>query len=67
MVPPDSVITAQTRILADLDLDSLKMLELIDALKEKYGVDFLEVPHSLNSLRTVETLEAALKDARTLG
>jgi len=61
--PPGSVITPQTGILAELDLDSLKMLELVDALKVKYGVDFLEAPHSIYSLRTVETIAGALSVA----
>ena len=67
MVPPGSVITAQTRILTDLDLDSLKMIELIDLLNARYGVDFLEAPHSLSSLQSVETLEEALKAAARSG
>jgi acyl carrier protein len=49
-----------TRILAELDLDSLKMIELMDALKARYGVDFGAYPQSLDDLRTPETIAAAL-------
>jgi acyl carrier protein len=56
------VITPQTGILAELGLDSLKLIELVDALKQKHGVDFLEAPHSIYSLRTVESIAAALSE-----
>jgi acyl carrier protein len=59
-------ITAGTRILTDLDLDSLRMIELMDSLKAQYGVDFSAPPRSLSDLRTPETIaEAVLKSART--
>jgi acyl carrier protein len=64
LAPSGGAITPQTRILADLDLDSLKMLELIDALKERHGVDFLAEPDGLAALKTPETLAAALVAAK---
>jgi acyl carrier protein len=64
MAPVGSEITPKTRILGDLDMDSLKMLELIDVLKARHGVDFLQEPHSLASLETPETLVAALAAAK---
>jgi acyl carrier protein len=54
----------QTRILAELDLDSLKMIELMDVLKARYGVDFSAAPQSLDDLRSPETIAAALIRAR---
>jgi acyl carrier protein len=53
-----------TLILSELDLDSLKMIELMDALKAKYGVDFSAPPQSLGDLRSPETIAAALLRAR---
>lgn len=50
------IITAQTLILTELDLDSLKMLELIEILKERFGVDFLSAPRSIADLYTVEAI-----------
>jgi acyl carrier protein len=56
-------IAAGTRILTDLDLDSLKMIELMDSLKTNYGVDFAVPPQSLDDLRTPETIAAAIQRA----
>ncbi len=53
-----------TLILTELDLDSLKMIELMDALKAKYGVDFSAPPLALGDLRSPETIAAAIVRAR---
>jgi acyl carrier protein len=57
-------IAPDTLILSELDLDSLKMIELMDVLKAKYGVDFSVAPRTLDDLRSPETIAAALIHAR---
>jgi len=57
-------ITPHTLILTDLGVDSLKMIELMDTLAAKYGVDFAAAPQSLDDLRSPETIAAALVRAR---
>jgi acyl carrier protein len=53
-------VMPETRILVDLDFDSLQMLELIETIKARYGVDLFMPPHTLDALRTPMTLAAAL-------
>lgn len=49
-----------TRILSELDLDSLAMLEFVEALKAEFGVDFLAPPRSLAELSSPRTIADAL-------
>jgi len=60
MDPQKRAITPQTLIFSELDFDSLKMIDLIETLKKKYGVDFFAAPFSLLDLRTPTTLVAAI-------
>jgi acyl carrier protein len=39
------------------------MIELMDSLKARYGVDFAVPPQSLDDLRTPETIAAAIQRA----
>ncbi len=59
-----AVITPQTLILTELGVDSLKMIELIDVLKARYGVDFFAPPLTLDDLRSPETIAAAVIAAK---
>ena len=58
--PEAGAVTPRTLILTELGVDSLKMIELIDILKARYGVDFFAPPLSLDDLSSPETIAAAL-------
>jgi acyl carrier protein len=49
-----------TSIMTEVDLDSLAMLELIGALKAKFGTDFLDSKYSMEDLLSPATIVAAL-------
>ena len=57
-------ITPETRILVDLDLDSLQMLDLIESINAKYGVDLFMPPYTMDVLRTPATLAETLARAQ---
>jgi acyl carrier protein len=61
---PTPPIHPNTAILVDIDLDSLKMLELIELLKGRFGVDFLTSPRSIRDLSTPTSIFEALLEAR---
>lgn len=54
------IISPDVDIITQLDFDSLKMLDLVDALNRAYGINFLEDPYSINDLRSPETIAAAV-------
>ena len=60
-------ITAQTLIFTELDFDSLQMLELVETLRTRFGIDFLSDPYSLKDLRTPNSIVAGLLRASKLG
>lgn len=55
------LINPNTKLFTELDLDSLQMIELIDTLKLKFGVDFSSVAHTLSDIETPEAIVAALE------
>lgn len=57
-------VTETVNILTELDFDSLKMLELVEALQAAFGINFLQDPYSMNDLRTPETIAAAVLASR---
>ena len=60
MDPQQRVITPTTLILTDLDFDSLQMLDLLEIIKARYGVNLLLSEYSLDFLRTPEILAKTL-------
>jgi acyl carrier protein len=57
-------ICASCSILTDLDLDSLRMLELISHLKSSFDFDVTVPPNSLSDLKSPETIVAAILGGR---
>lgn len=58
-------VTPNVDIITQLDFDSLKMFDLVDALSEAFGVNFLQEPYSIHDLRSPETITAAILRAGT--
>jgi len=54
------MVTRRSSLLSDVDLDSLRMLELIEGIRQRFGLDLLSPPHSLADLQTPETLADAI-------
>ncbi len=50
----------KTKIMSELDYDSLVMLEFLSILKDKLGTDFLDPSHSIDELLSPETFVAAV-------
>lgn len=63
IAPATARIGSDTHLFTDLDLDSLRMLELADTLKTEFGVDLLMPPHSMAALTTPQTIAAAIEFA----
>jgi acyl carrier protein len=59
----DAVVMAQTRLLSDLDMDSLETLELADRLRQLTGIDLTGAGYSLSDFATPETIARALTRA----
>jgi acyl carrier protein len=53
-------IRPDTRLLTELDLDSLKMLQVLESLKDRFGIDFLMPPHSLGDLHSIASVADAI-------
>lgn len=55
LAPGDSEkeINADTNIMEDLDYDSLAMVELLNGIEEKFGVDFTELADFLERFECV--------------
>lgn len=53
---PVKTIVADTKILVDLDMDSLATLELVERLRAAYGVDLLNETNSIYILRTPRSI-----------
>lgn len=49
-------IVENSSIFTDLDLDSMKILELVHQLKEQYGIDFLSLSSPLDNLKSPRTI-----------
>lgn len=60
----NGAVTAQSDVLVEMDFDSLQLLELTTMIKERYGVDFLELPSGLRELKNAETIAVALERER---
>ena len=54
-------ISPATSILVDLDFDSLQILELVEQLKDRFGVDFMAEPLSLRDLATPMTIADSIR------
>lgn len=57
-------ITCDTKLLVETDLDSLKLLELVEAIRARYGVDLSSDPYSVRDLRTPEAIAATIVKTR---
>lgn len=49
-------VTSDTRLLVDLDIDSLEIVELVDALKSRFSVDLMAEPNLYRALHSPATL-----------
>ena len=54
------MVARNSSLLTDVDLDSLRLIEFIETVKKRFGVDLLLPPHSLADLATPETLADAI-------
>jgi len=63
IAPATARIRANTQLLTELDLDSLRVLELAETIKAEFGVDLLAPPRSMEDMATPETIAAALESA----
>jgi len=55
-----SVILPRTLILSELDFDSLQMMSLFEILMDRFGVDLMSSPYTLNDIRTPESIASAV-------
>lgn len=53
-------VTRHTRLLSELDMDSLEMLEFLDLLKKESGVNLAAAGYSASDLATPEGFAAAI-------
>ncbi len=59
--PPDAPpASANTSLLVDLDLDSLRMLDLVEAIKQEFGVYLLAPPFTLSDVTSATTITDAI-------
>lgn len=52
----NGTIGLDTDIITDLEFDSISIVELLERIEEKYGVDFTELPDFLERMETVGTI-----------
>lgn len=60
--PSHSATPNDILLVAELELDSLQMVELIDLIKARFGIDFLATPEHLECLRCPKTISKAVSD-----
>ena len=64
--PPKPQITADTSLLTELDIDSLSLLDLVEDIKTKFGVDLFGATFSMTNFETPRqmmlSIEAALRE-----
>jgi acyl carrier protein len=58
-------IHADSLILTDLDLDSLQYLELVETIRETFGVDILSDPKHHENLKTPAHVASWIAEQRT--
>lgn len=63
----ENEVTAHTKILVDLDFDSLKILELLDELRGKMGCELSAHPSLIHVLHSPTTLAFAISQLRPKG
>jgi acyl carrier protein len=57
-------VSASTNILIELDIDSLQLLDLVEQIRVRFGIDILKEPDSIQMLSSPASIAEAINRIR---